>query len=471
MAASEMSERGSDEPSSRDGQPALRRVMGTRLLLLFVIGNILGTGIYALTGRVAGAVGGALWVPFLVAFLVAFLTAFSYAELVGRYPRAAGAALYAHRAFRRPFLTFMVAFAVMCSGITSAASAARAVSGDYLQQFVSVPWLAVAVGFLVVLALVNFRGVVESLATNVVLTVVELAGLLIVVGIGVGAVASGAGEPARLLEFNAEQGPLLAVTSATALAFFALVGFEDSVNLAEEARDPARVFPRGLFWGLGITGLVYLAVALTTSLLVPTDVLAGSTGPLLEVVRAGAPAFPLIVFSAIAICAVTNSALMNMLMASRLLYGMARERIIPGRFGLVHPRRRTPWVAIVVTTAVAVVLVSTVDIALLGGTTSLMLLVVFTVVNVAVLVLRREPVAHPHFRAPTALPVLGAATCLYLASPLTGRPVEEYVVAAVLLAVGVGLWALNRFVLGRAARGGRSAARPPEPSPSEGGPE
>ncbi|WP_418155430.1 APC family permease [Actinoalloteichus caeruleus] len=250
-----------------------------------------------------------------------------------------------------------------------------------------------------------------------------------------------------------------------------MVTCSQQLPLAEEARDPARVFPRGLFWGLGITGLVYLAVALTTSLLVPTDVLAGSTGPLLEVVRAGAPAFPLIVFSAIAICAVTNSALMNMLMASRLLYGMARERIIPGRFGLVHPRRRTPWVAIVVTTAVAVVLVSTVDIALLGGTTSLMLLVVFTVVNVAVLVLRREPVAHPHFRAPTALPVLGAATCLYLASPLTGRPVEEYVVAAVLLAVGVGLWALNRFVLGRAARGGRSVARPPEPSPSEGGPE
>ncbi|ASO22815.1 putative amino acid permease YhdG [Actinoalloteichus hoggarensis] len=441
-------------------EPTLKRVMGPRLLLLFVIGNILGTGIYAVSGRVAGVVGGALWVPFLIAFGIAFLTAFSYVELVGKYPRAAGAALYTNRAFRSPFFTFMIAFAVMCSGITSASSAARAVSGDYLQEFVTVPALLVAIVFIALLALVNLRGVTESLIANVVLTVIELLGLLIVIAIGVGAVLNGAGDPSRLLEFNAEHGTLLAVTSATALAFFALVGFEDSVNMAEECHEPSKIFPRGLLLGLSITGLIYVLVALTSSLLVETDVLAGSDGPLLEVVRIGAPGFPLILFSAIAICAVSNSALMNMMMASRLLYGMARERIIPRQFGRVLPVRRTPWVAIVFTSMVAVVLVSTVDIALLGGTTSLLLLVVFGVVNIAVLVLRREEVDHRHFRAPTAMPVLGAVTCFLLASPLTGRPAEEYGIAGILLAIGLVFWALNRMIVGRAPIDPAAGSRP-----------
>ena len=144
--------------------------MGRKLLLLFIIGDILGAGIYALTGEVAGEVGGALWIPFVIAFVVAALTASSYAELVGKYPKAAGAALYTNKAFGRPFVTFMVAFAVMCSGVTSASTAARAFGGDYLAEFVSAPVVLVALLFLTVIAVVNFRGVGESVKANVVLT-------------------------------------------------------------------------------------------------------------------------------------------------------------------------------------------------------------------------------------------------------------------------------------------------------------
>ncbi|MDQ3577469.1 MAG: APC family permease [Actinomycetota bacterium] len=441
--------------TTEQGQPPLKRVIGPGLLLLFVVGDIIGTGVYALTGTVAGKIGGALWLPFLIAFTVAFLTAFSYLELVGKYPRAAGAALYANRAFKIQFVTFMVAFAVMSSGITSAASAAQAFGNTYLRKLLGdslvVPTVWIAVGFIILLAAVNFRGVAESLWANVVLTIIELAGLLIVIVIGFYAVTQGQGEPARLTEIDTVgQTPLVAISSATALAFFAMVGFEDSVNMAEECKDPVRIFPKAMLLGMGIAATIYVLVAITSSLLVSADDLAAAkSDALLEVVSVGAPGFPLWLFALIGLLAVINSALINMLMASRLVYGMANERIIPRAFGTVHPFRRTPWVSILFTSVIAMVLVATVDISLLGGTTSLLLLLVFTVVNVAVLVLRKDTVEHKHFRAPTILPVIGAITCAYLASPLSGRPAREYGIAAILLGVGVVLWLINRLVVGK----------------------
>lgn len=442
-----------EAPGSAHG-PGLKKVMGPKLLLFFVVGDILGTTIYSLTGKVAGKVGGALWIPFLVAFVVAFLTAFSYLELVGKYPRAAGAALYVHRAFGVHFLTFIVAFAVMSSGITSAASAAQAFSGDYLEEILpGMPALPVAIGFLLILAGINLRGASESVKTNVVLTCVELLGLAIVVLAGTYAIATGGNaevtpDPGRLTEFHSSTSPLLAVTSATALAFFAMVGFEDSVNMAEETKNPTKSFPRALLLGLGITAAIYLVVAVITSTLVPTDELAASDGPLLLVVQAAAPWFPAVLFSVLALFAVTNTALINMLMASRLLYGMANEKIIPKQFGFVHRTRQTPWVSVLFTSLIAVILVSVLEIEDLGSTTSLLLLAVFAIVNVAVLVLRREKVEHEHFKAPTWVPVLGALTCVFFASPLSGRPLDEYLIAGALLGVGVLFWLLNYLVQG-----------------------
>src|SRR3954452_1010876 len=210
---------GADTAPPENESPELKRVMGPKLLYFFVIGDILGTGIYALTGSVAGKVGGALWLPFLLAFVVAFLTAFAYLELVGKYPRAAGAALYTNRAFRKPFLTFLIAFAVMCSGITSASAAARAFAGTYLPAAFDITLpepviVLVAVLFMAALAGINFIGVSQSVKANVVLTCIELSGLAIIIGVGIYAVASGKGEPGRLTEINtADTGWLLAITA------------------------------------------------------------------------------------------------------------------------------------------------------------------------------------------------------------------------------------------------------------------
>src|SRR3982751_1517741 len=163
----------STDTSDPGQQTELRRVMGPKLLLLFIVGDILGTGIYALTGQVAAEVGGAVWLPFLVAFVVALLTAFSYLELVTKYPRAAGAALYTHKAFGLHFLTFMVTFAVMCSGLTSASSASKAFAGNFAEAFDlslgdGAALTGIALGFMLLVGLINFRGVGESVKLNVV---------------------------------------------------------------------------------------------------------------------------------------------------------------------------------------------------------------------------------------------------------------------------------------------------------------
>jgi basic amino acid/polyamine antiporter, APA family len=444
--------------SADEKSPSLKRVMGPRLLYFFVIGDILGTGVYALTGSVAGEIGGALWLPFLAAFVIAFLTAFSYLELVGKYPRAAGAALYTHRAFRKPFLTFLVAFAVMCSGITSASAAARAFGSTYLPAALDVEFsngtiALIAVAFIAVLAGVNFIGVSHSVRANVVLTCIELSGLLIIIIVGIFAIGAGDGDSSRLSEINtAENSWLLAITAATSLAFFAMVGFEDSVNMAEETKDPGKNFPKAMLTGMATAALIYVLVAITCSVLVSaSDLAEAESGALLKVIDVGAPDFPRWIFEWIGVFAVINSALINMLMASRLLYGMANERVLPRFFGIVHPLRRTPWTSILFTSAIAAVLVATAtsgSVTTLGGTTALLLLAVFTVVNIAVLVLRRETVEHKHFRAPTWAPVLGAILCAYLVIPeLSGRKAEQYYVAAVLLGIGIVLWGVNWLYL------------------------
>src|SRR4249920_2309596 len=179
-------------------EPSLRRVMGPWLLLLFIVGDILGTGIYALTGQVAKQVGGAVWLPFLLAFVVALITALSYLELVTKYPQAAGAALYTHKAFGIHFVTFIVAFAVMCSGITSASTASRAfaanLSGAFGLGLGPVGVTLIGLVFMAAIAAVNFRGVGESVKINVLLTCVELSGLLIIIVIGFMAIAAGQGD-------------------------------------------------------------------------------------------------------------------------------------------------------------------------------------------------------------------------------------------------------------------------------------
>jgi amino acid transporter len=415
------------------------------MLLLFVIGDMLGAGIYALVGEVGGRVGGAIWLSFLLATILAAFTAGAYAELVTKYPQAAGAALYANKAFRRPFVTFMVAFAVMLSGITSASTLARAFGGDYLGEFVSLPTVLVALAFIVVVAAINYRGIGESVRINIGLTFIEVGGLLLIIVIAAGALFAGDAEPSRAVQFTSDEAVPLAILGGAGLAFYALIGFEDSVNVAEEATDPQRDYPRALYGGLFIAGCIYLIVSALASMVVPVDRLAASDGPLLEVVQVGPLAVHTKIFAAIALVAVSNTALINMIMASRIVYGMARQGIIPSALGRVDSGRGTPLTAIAFTTLIAFVLIVTGDLSTLADMTVLLLLLVFAVVNVAVLMLRSDHVDHEHFHIPTAVPLAGFVISLAV---MTTKDGDIFLRALALLAVGVVLYGVNRLLIG-----------------------
>ncbi|MCB0895391.1 MAG: APC family permease [Nocardioidaceae bacterium] len=469
----------SAEPVDVNGPtPDLKRVLGPKLLLLFIVGDILGAGIYAVTGEMALEVGGLVWLPFIVAFGVATLTAFSYLELVTKYPQAAGAALYTHKAFGIHFVTFLVAFVVMCSGITSASTASRFFADNFNIAF-HLDWGKLAIAFVALLfmaaiASVNFRGVSESVKLNVVLTIVELTGLLIIIAIGAWAIMGGKGDTSRLTQINIPEGEtaFAAVTAATALAFFAMVGFEDSVNMVEETQDPVRIFPRVMFTGLGIAVVFYVLVALSVIAVIPEGqieaVVADEGKVLLAVVEKGAPGLPIDkVFPFLTVVAVANTALLNMLMASRLLYGLAHQDVLPRTLGKVLPGRRTPYAGIVFSTLLALGLIVVVTfyadtslIVALSGTTALLLLCVFAVVNVACIVLRRDPRATGGFQAPRWVPLAGAVACLFLAGPWARDREDwiQYQVAGGLLLLGIVLWACTWFT-NRAVRAQKTGFR------------
>jgi amino acid transporter len=449
----------------RDDPHELRRVITRPMLIFFILGDILGAGIYSLTGQVGAEVGGAIWASFLVAFVLAFLTAFAYMELVTKYPQAAGGALYCDRAYQIKFLSFLVTFAIMASGVTSASFAATRVGGRYFSGLTGVehpPTILIGTLAILLVAAVNFWGVAESIKVNIAITCVELAGLLFVIGVGASVLAQGSGDPSAAFTFSGQGfGVVTGIMAGAATAFYAFLGFEDSVNLAEETTEPSKDFPPAMITGLLAAAVVYLLVAFSAAMVVPLDVLTTSSGPLLEVVKIGAPNLPVSqIFSAVSMVAVSNTMLINMLMASRLLYGMARRDVLPRPFAVLS-NRRTPWIAIAFTTALSILLMATVnDLTDLSDTTVLLLTAVFLLVNIAALVLRRDHVRHSHFRAPTVIPVLGAIVSAVFLFPFV-REAGIYLLAFWLLLGGVALWAVNRLIVRRTPPRDGSAASPP----------
>jgi len=416
------------------------------MLFAFILGDVLGAGIYALMGVLSESAGGMLWAPLVVALLLALLTAGSYAELVTKYPRAGGAAVFAERAFRSPLLSFLVGFSMLAAGVVSAAGLAIAFSGDYLATFIDVPVIPAAMVFLVLIGLLNARGIRESMGTNLVMTAIELTGLVIVIVVVALFVGAGGGDLGRATQLPDGVGVAGAVLGGAIVAYYSFVGFETSANVIEEVRKPSRVYPRALFGALITAGIVYVLVGVASAAALPSDELQASTGPLLAVVEATGVSVPSWLFSLIALIAVANGALLTMIMASRLAFGMAEQGLLPAQLGRVLPNRRTPWVAIASTTVVAMLLTLIGDLATLAETVVLLLLLVFISANVSVLVLRRQRVQHEHFRVWTFVPVLGVISCIVL---LTQQRPIVWLFAGILLAVGVVLWLTTRRFAGQ----------------------
>jgi APA family basic amino acid/polyamine antiporter len=415
----------------------LRRSLGFWALVFYGVGDILGAGIYALVGKVAGVAGSASWAAFAVALLVAGLTALSYAELGGRFPRSAGEAFFTEQAFGRPGLALVVGWVVLCSGILSLATVSVAFGG-YLGGLVpGLPSSVAVAGILLLLAAINFRGMRESSTANIVATMVELTGLLIVIVMGALFLAE---DPQAGIHQTVAAGGEVSwhgIARGAALSFFAFIGFEDMVNVAEEVKDPERNMPRAILVALCVTGIVYLMVVIIATSVVPPATLAESEAPLLSVVQRSTDVVPDRLFALIALFAVANTGLLNFIMGSRLVYGMSRQGLLPSAFGRVHSTRRTPHIAIATVLAVALLLALSGTLTYLAGTTSLLLLTVFFTINASLIVIKRrqrEPLRT--FCAPRVVPVAGALTCLAL-MPFVPR--SSLLTAAIILALGSGL--------------------------------
>ena len=409
-------------PRLADDDGGLKRSITGTQLFFYTLGDVLGSGIYVLIGLVAAAVGGAFWIAFAAGVTVAAITGTAYAELVTKYPQAAGSSLYVQKAFGNKPLTFLVTVSFLAASFAASGSLAAGFASYFSELWSGPPALVVSLVFVAVLVLVNYIGITESVVMNMMMTFVELSGLIIVLIIAVVYIAQGDADFATLTDISVSGNPALAVLAGVALSFFAMTGFENTANVAEETIDPYKAFPRSLVGGMIVAGVVYVLVSMAAALTVPTDQLAESDVALLEVVKQGILPFSTelmtTIFTIIALVAITNTTLVTLVTQPRILYGMAREDVVPGVFAKIHPTRRSPWVGLLFSgLVVGALLITGTLITQAGGSldvverlalvTVVFLLAIYALVIVTCLKLRGKDEDDRAFRANTPLLVVG----------------------------------------------------------------
>jgi len=396
--------------------PTLRRALSLPLLTLYGLGVTVGAGIYVLIGVTVAEAGAYAWIAFLLAALVVGFTAFSYAELATRYPVSAGEAAYVDAAFGLPKLSTIVGALVALAGIVSASAIAVGAS-RYLGGLTGFPAAPLIVGIVTAMGLLAWWGITQSVTVAAVVTVIEILGLAFVITWGFAYSGRDGVEIAELLP------PLQGdhwggIVSASLLAFFAFVGFEDMVNVAEEVENPRRNMPRAIVYTLVAATILYVATSVAVLVAVPIDLLAGSSTPL-TLVFAGAPDVVQSGFAAVAVVATVNGVLIQMIMASRVLYGMADRGQLPRLLAQISGRTRTPGVATAFVTVCILSLSLFLPIERLAEWTSVIVLGVFVFVNIALVALKRRPetgtaTSDGHFTVPIAVPLFGIVTSFAL---------------------------------------------------------
>jgi amino acid transporter len=390
----------------------LKRTIGLPLLLFYGLGNILGAGIYVLIGKVAGEAGMYVPLAFFTASVVAGFSAFTYSELSARYPLSAGEAVYIDEGFQLTGLSRLTGLLIACAGMVSAATISRGFYG-YFSIFLPLPELLVVAGIILLLGLLTIWGISQSVTVAASLTVIEVAGLFLVIWAGSDVLAT---LPVQIdtLVPPLKSSALVGIVLGSFLAFFAFIGFEDMVNIAEEVKNPSRNLPAAILLALLIATLMYASVSLVAVLSVDQDTLSASNAPLADVLAATSDINPRII-SLISMIAIVNGALIQIIMASRLFYGMAKKGWIWHQLGKVDARTQTP------VTATVLVVVMTLGLALwfpletLAKGTSYLVLVVFSLVNAALVLIKRvQPFSEGSINNPVWVPVTGFITCIGL---------------------------------------------------------
>jgi amino acid transporter len=367
--------------------PQLKRSISLPLLTFYGLGTILGAGIYVLIGEVVQAAGILAPVAFGVASLLAVFTAFSYAELAARFPRSAGEAVYVMEAFHRRRLSLLMGLLVILIGLVSSATIANGFVGYFRVFFDLPPWLIIMV-LVGLLGLLAAWGISESVWAATLVTLLEIGGLLLIIWVASDSLEELPGRWPEFLAAGEGPGAGLGILAGAFLAFYAFIGFEDMVNVAEEVKDPSRNLPRAIVLALVISTLLYILVVLVSVLSVPAQELAGNAAPLARVYQYKTGDAPTLI-TLISLVAVVNGALIQIIMASRVLYGLSWQGWLPPLFSRVHPRRQTPVYATALITVLVLALALWFPLLGLAKTTSLITLLVFALVNLALWRIKR----------------------------------------------------------------------------------
>lgn len=388
---------------SKTNSGTLRRSLSLPLVALYGLGNILGAGIYVLVGKVAEAAGTGTTLAFLLAMVLAAVTAFSYMELSGRYPISAGVSIYLHKAFGKRWLSVLLGIAIVGAGVASAAALAQGFAG-YLQEFINVPTAIASVGLILILGLIALKGIGESAKTAALFTAVEVIGLLLVIWVGRSAFSETTLSNVVTIDPTLGIGGLIA---GTFLAFYAFIGFEDMVNVAEEAKNPSRTMPLAILIALAGATVLYLLVVIVSTHLVPISDLAQSKAPLSLVFERGG-ASNTAILSIIGMVATMNGVIVQIIMGSRILYGLSNQGWIPKQFATVSKRTNTPVFATLLVVAVMILGTLLLPLLSLAKVTSLLVLTIFALVNLSLIVIkRRQPKHDGYITVPSAVPYVG----------------------------------------------------------------
>ncbi len=408
---------------------ALKRELGLIEITLSGIGIILGAGIYALIGKAAGLAGNSIWLSFALSALIAVFTGLSYAELSSIFPKASAEYEYIINAFGKR-LAFIVGWLIIWSGVIGASTVALGFAG-YFNALFNMPVKTTAIILIVILSFIIFYGIKESAWFAIVATLIEAAGLVFIIFIGIPYLGN--------VDYFEMPHGLSGVFEASALVFFAYIGFEGIVKLSEETKSPEKTIPKGLFLAIVISIVLYILVAISAVSVIGWEKLSASDAPFADVAFKALGSDAFIVLSVIALFATSNTVLMMLLASSRITYGMAGSFSLPGVLAQVHASRRTPWVAIVTMTALSMIFVLAGDIEFAANVTNFTLFVTFIVVNAALVVLRyKAPDLERPFKVPLAigklplLPILGLAFCIFMLAQLGGQVLAVGVILTVL---------------------------------------
>ena len=412
----------------------LKQHMGLFQLTMYGIGLILGAGIYVLIGQAAGLAGGAVWISFVLAAIVAVIAGLSYAELTSIFPKAAAEYTFIKNSFKSNFLGFIIGWLTAITSIITAAVVALGFGG-YLAEFIDLPIVVSAILLLGVLSIINFLGIRESSWTNIVMTLVEAAGLIIIIYIGFTYAT-----PEHVNYFESPTG-LSGIVIAFVLIFFAFVGFEDMANVAEEVKKPSRTIPKAILLTISITGVIYVLVSLAAVRVLSWQDLSASVAPLAAVAERALGTEGHALLSSIALFATTNTVLIILIAGSRILYGMASDRSLPSLLGKIHLKTKTPWIAVIGIMLASMAFAFVGDIVLVANISVFAIVITFAMVNLAVIVLRyTEPAIARPFRVPLnirnfpILPLFGLGFSVYM-----GFQFELPVLAAGGVIIGAGI--------------------------------